>query len=588
MGQFIREIFASIVGVLIAVFILAVMGVAVMVSSAVSSQEVSIDDNSILEFNLNQPLKEIVEDDFSAFLELAGLPSEGSPLSFQFVLKAIKEAKTDDNVKAIYLKGGNFKGGYAQAEELRDVLVDFKLSGKPIFAYADNYSEKTYYITSVANEVIIPSVGSLEFNGLSQQLMYFTGMFEKLGVKAEVFKVGTFKSAVEPFINKKMSPANRQQTEVYLNSLYDHYLQNVALSRGLDKNVLKEISNKMLVQTPEDALKYKLVTEVAYEDVFKKKLYEAVGLESSDANMLKMGKYISSVESKSGMSSSNQIAVLVAEGEIIYGEGSDGTVGNVEIVERLRELGKDDDVKAVVFRVNSPGGSALASDLVWREIQLLRKKKPVVASMSDVAASGGYYFSMGTDKIVASPNTITGSIGVFGVLFNPKAFMNNKLGVTFDAVSTGEYSNFMSTVDDFNENDKRIVQNSVNRIYSDFTSKAASGRNMELDALRAIAEGRVWTGQDALERGLVDELGGTFKAVEVAAELANLEEGDYEVTYQSGAKSIFEKFAQSMEQGQEAKLKEKLGPLYNWNEQLNKLQRLEGVQARMPYELEIY
>ncbi|AZQ62097.1 signal peptide peptidase SppA [Flammeovirga pectinis] len=594
MKGFLKTIFAVVVGIFLFTGIFFVGGFVFflgLAASTSSSQPVTIDQHSVLELKLSQNIAEIGETDPFESLNSSYLPSKGSA-SLHDYLDIINKAAADDNISGIYLKGGYFGGSMPMAVEIRSALKAFKSEGKFIYAYADNISEAGYYIISEADKIYLNPIGDLEFNGLSSEVLYWKDFFKKIGVEPEVFRVGKYKSAVEPFMTNKMSSANKEQISSYLNSLNDIYLQGVSDSRGIAVEELREISNKMKIRSSEDALALKFVDELTYEDEVTTQLASELDLENSnDISFVKYNKYKDVTDPRSRQLGKGKVVVLSAEGEIIYGkaEGGSKAIANVDLVKEINDLADDDDVDAVVLRVNSPGGSALSSDIIWRAVQNLKKKKPVVASMSTYAASGGYYISMGCDKIVAYPNTITGSIGIFGLGFNPSELMTKKLGIKSYAVSTGEFSNFQSMLDDFSDEDFDIIQKSVEKGYKVFTSKAAEGRHMKIDDLLAVAQGRVWTGIQAKKVGLVDELGGYNEAIKIAADLAGLEEGDYKVKYLPGEVDFFQEILKGMDMEVQSRVKQavlgdysiKMDKLSNW------MQSLQGVQATIPYYEEI-
>lgn len=586
MLQFLKYVLATFIGLflffVVSFFILA--GIGSMLSSGSDVTEVK--PNSVLSIDLNSSISEMAakDDPFSEIFD-GGVRKIG----LNQLKSTIANAKLDPNVKAISLKLEYPMAGFATIEEIRNALVDFKKSGKPVFTYAEIMTEKAVYLASVATKSFINPTGGIEFNGLEAEIPFLKGMFDKLGIKPLIFKVGDFKSAVEPFVRTDMSPENRLQVNEYLNSIANHIYSEIAKSKGITKAELDEILNKALIQSPEDAVKYKLLTNVGYEDQFESAIKSTLGLkESSKISYTKYGVYKNSKSYLKEGSRDNRIAVIVSEGDIISGEGDNETIGSESFLKEIRRARKDSKVKAIVLRINSPGGSALASDVMWREIELAKAEKPVIASMGDVAASGGYYMAMGCDKIVAQPTTITGSIGIFGMLFNTKELMNNKLGITFDGVKTHEFANSPSLTRDMSDAEKMMIQNSVNKGYEKFTSKAAQGRKMSIEKLKSVASGRVWTGNQAKKVGLVDELGGLDQAIAIAASKAKLKSGDYQVKYYPYAKSEFEQIINKFGKSQEdAKLNEYLGIFAPLAKEFKSLQRMENLQARLPYSIEI-
>lgn len=578
MRTFFKFTFATIFGLflfcVISVMLLAIIG------SASSNNEPKVEDNSILKISLNKPFAERDKDEPFGDLDIPG--NDGGVIGLYDLKKAIRKAKDDSKIEGIYLDCGMGRIGYATNEELRNTLLEFKKSGKFIYAYGEYYSESNYYLASVADSIYLNPEGLLEFNGLSSEVMFFKGMLDKLEVKPEIFRVGDFKSAVEPFFRESMSDANRLQYTSFLNSINGHVIAQVAASRKLPIETVKLISDSMKVRNSTDAVQLGIVSKAAYYDQVLSTLKKKTGVEKDDdLNFIAYNKYKKTDEGDKEVSG-NKIAVVVAQGEIQGGKGDDNTIGSDKIAETLRKARNDKSVKAVVLRINSPGGSALASDVMWREIMLTKKVKPIIASMSDVAASGGYYMAMGCDKIVAQPTTITGSIGVFGLLFNAQDFFKNKLGITFDGVKTGTYSDLGNVSRPFTPGERQIIQSEVNKIYDTFTTKAAAGRKMDVEALRRLAGGRVWSGTEAKQNGLVDDLGGLDKAIELAANQAKLGK-DYRLKLMPVQKNFLDQIMEQL--GGEAKIrlmKAELGDLYPIVTQMKKLKTMEGIQARLP------
>ncbi|WP_291726399.1 signal peptide peptidase SppA [Bernardetia sp.] len=591
---FIKIVFATSFGVglffMFMFLIFAIIG-------ASSGGEVEISENSVLKITLNQPIAEYAKDDPFADLaaELQGSPT---PLSLVNIKAALKKAKTDDNIKGIYLEITDVPVGFAMLEELHAALVDFKTSNKFIYAYSKYYGEKGYYLASTADEVYLYPQGALEMNGFFSQIPFFKKMLDKLDIEPRIYKVGTFKSAVEPLILEEMSDANRKQTEVYLNSLYNTYLKNVATAntnsgRTLSAEKLREISDKMLIRKAGDAVTYNLINDTLYYDQVESKLKVALGIideetENDDEaknnkkkiSFVSLPKYIKTLSNNLEGDSQKRVAVIVGEGSIVDGRGQTGQIGGDALAAAIRKARKDKRVKAVVLRINSGGGSALASDIMWREVMLTKEVKPIIASMSDVAASGGYYMAMACDTIVAHPNTITGSIGIFGVIPGVDKFLENQIGITFDGVKTAEFADLGYPTRQPSPAEDSIIQTSVNRGYIDFTTKAAQGRNMQVEALREYAEGRVWTGIDAKERGLVDVLGSLEDAISIAANSAGLED-DYQVRYYPEPESFLDQILNQGNKAQQRAIRKELGSFYTYYQYYQELQAMQGIQARL-------
>jgi protease-4 len=588
MLQFLKYVLATVVGLLVFSFvgILMLVGVGAALSSS-DDKKADVKENSVLKLNLDIPIEERSnENPFNGFGPVSG-PSDA--IGLIELKQALKNAKDDDNIKGIYLQSESPSAGWASLEEVRNALIDFKQSKKFVYAYAEGMTEKGYYLASIADKIYLNPAGELEWNGLNAELSFFKGTLEKLGVKPEIFKVGDFKSAVEPFVRDNMSDPNRLQVTSFLNSINNHMLVRVAQSRNLRVDSLKYYADKLVIQKPEDALRTKLVTNVGYQDELESVIRKQLNIEEKKKiNYVLLSKYVDKEKDEESVGSgSNRIAVIIASGDIVSGKSSDSNIGSETIVEELRKARLDDKVKAIVLRVNSGGGSALASDIMFREVELAKKAKPVIGSMSDYAASGGYYMLMGCNKIVAEPNTITGSIGVFSLLFNTETFFKDKLGVTYDRVKTNENADFPTGTHEMTPFQKQAMQKSTERIYAEFTSKAAAGRNLPVDSLRAIAGGRVWTGTQGKAIGLVDQLGGLDDAIKLAAQSAKLKDGDYKLKYQPRKKPFVEQLMSSFGGDEEAKIQAQLGELAPYVKYLKKLKTLEGIQMRLPFEMEI-
>lgn len=583
--RFLGNVLAVIVGLIIfsVLSILVSFGIIGMIAAS-GNEEVTVKENTILHLNLNGRtiVERTSEDDLDIpiFGSVFGQPNTAGLVNLK---KAIEEAKTNPSIKGIYLNTGFVLAGQANLLELREAFEDFKTSGKFILAYDEVYTEGGYYLASVADEIYLNPMGGIDFNGYSSDVLFFTGLFEKVGIKPEVFRVGEFKSAVEPFILKKMSDENRLQTQAFLSDINANALKGIADSRGINLDSLTKTNNLMLVREPEDAVTYNLITDLAYEDEIHAKLREKLGLSEDDTiSTINATKLNTTVKSKN-ITSRNRIAVILAEGEIVSGD-AEGVISSDKFAKEIRKARKDDNIKAIVLRVNSPGGSVLASEVIWREMVEAKRVKPVYVSMGEVAASGGYYISAPADTIVAQPNTITGSIGIFGLWFNTKELLNDKLGITTDVVETGELSDFMNPTRDLTEVERKIVQTSVEKGYETFISKVAEGRGMNPEDVKAVASGRVWTGNQAIERGLVDVLGGLDDTIELAAQRINAGD-DYRVVYYPQKKPWFEQLMSDFGENVKLKmLKSELGENFTLYQQAQKLKNYQGIQVRMPLE----
>jgi protease-4 len=474
-------------------------------------------------------------------------------------------------------------GGMSSLEEIRNALSDFRNSGKFIVAYSEYYTEGAYYLASVADEVLLNPEGILELNGLNANVTFYKGMLDKLGIEAQIFRVGDFKSAVEPFIRKDLSDESKLQLIEQLNGLNNNMLKSISESRNIEFDKLKEISKVMEVRQGEDALKLNLINGLTYYDEVISNIKQKT--QSEELNLIAYKDYKKSFSTFK--LSENEIAVIVASGEIVMGKGNEESIGSETYLKEIRKARENNKIKAIVLRINSPGGAYLASDVMWREIKLAAEKKPVIASMSDYAASGGYYLAMACDTIVAQPNTITGSIGIFGMLFNLENFLENKIGITHDEVQTGDYSGMMTVTRGLTDSEKAIIQNNVDKNYETFVSKAAQGRGMTYEALKAVASGRVWTGSQAKDNGLIDILGSYDDAINIAAEKAGIS-ADYKVRYYPERKPFLEKIISDFEnEAHSSMIKSELGEFYPYFNKAKKLNELRGIQARIPFEMEI-
>lgn len=584
MKQFFKYVFATIIGVLLClvVFTFIVLG---LVSAARSDKKTEVEANSVLRLSLDYAIKERTSANPLSGIPFLNLSVKKTP-GLNEILASIKRAKTDDNIKGIYLDESYMLSGQATSEEIRNALLDFKKSGKFVLAYGEIYTQGAYYLASVADKIYLNPKGIFEFRGFNSQYTFFKGALDKLGIEAQVIKVGTFKSAVEPFILDKMSEPNRLQVNSYLGSLYDYFLTGISKSRKVSKDSLFNIANNLLIKYPEDALKYKLVDGLKYKDEILDELKQRTGKSKDETvNMVELSDYAQPADQNQG-SSNSRIALIYASGDIGGGEGDDNSIGSEGISKAIRKAREDKKVKAVVLRINSPGGSSLASDVLWREVMLTKKVKPIIVSMGDVAASGGYYMACAADSIYAEPNTITGSIGIFAILPNMKNFFNQKLGVTFDDVKTGKFADLGDITRPLNPAERTILQDQVNRGYLDFTSAVASGRKKSQKYIDSIGQGRVWTGSQALKIGLVDRLGGIDDAIRSAAAKAKIK--DYQLVAYPEQKSLFENFGSGLTS--EAKTymaKQELGESYKYYEELKTILKFSGTQMRLPYTLDI-
>lgn len=587
MKEFFKYVFATVVGIVISAVVLGIIGFVIfigMIASVGSETETVVKKNSVLYLNLDQAITERTPE--NSFGQLFGGSSDKS-IGFNDVARALKKAQNDDNIQAVYINVSAPNAGMATMLEVRNAILDFRKSKKPVIAYSETYSQGAYYLASAANKIYLNPEGELTFKGFSSELMFFKGALEKLGIEAQIIRVGNYKSAVEPFINTKMSDYNREQVTAYVSSLYDTFLTGIAESRKIEKDSLYQIANQYKVQFPKDALAYKMVDGLKYKDEVLDELRNITGTDKKkDINSVSINDYIKSLPAQGQSSSKDKVAVIYANGDIVGGEGSDEQIGSERISRAIRKARLDDDVKAIVLRVNSGGGSALASDVIWREMILSKKVKPVIASFGDVAASGGYYIGCGADSIFVQPNTITGSIGVFGIIPNLQNMFNNKLGITFDGVKTGEYADIMSVNRPLTPAERAIIQKGVNKTYDTFIGKVADGRKKTKAQVDSLGGGRVWIGKEAVKNGLADKLGGFDYAIASAAKKAKL--SDYKVVEYPEKIDPWKEFLSSAKDNVSAYYaKKEFGENYILYQQMKKAISNTGIQARMDYDIRI-
>lgn len=583
--KFLRNVIATVIGIFVFIM-LFVFGVILIGTVFGGDESISVKSDSIIELNL----KNIQNDYAGKFKDPWVTQFSGqNGIGLTDVINAIEAAKTDDKIKGISILNDESSLGLAQYKDLRNALESFKKSGKFVWAYANTYSQKEYYLNSVANTIYLNPVGDMDFKGLSSEVMFFKDFQEKSGIHMEVIRHGKYKSAVEPFLENKMSEANREQITALLNSIWSTIVTDISKSRNIPETKLNEIANGLLARTPEMAKAQRLVDIVAYEDVYHNAIKKKLKVdEDEDYNKISIADYTqNNITTALTDADSNQIAIVYAQGEIIGGEGDVTEIGEESMRRSLKEARENEDVKAIVLRIDSPGGSALTSDLIWREIEITKKTKPVVVSMGNYAASGGYYIACNANKIFAEKNTITGSIGVFGVLpnFTPLA---NKLGVNTEQVKTHENSANYSPFVPVDEKFRAFTLESVEHIYNTFVTHVAQGRKMTFAQVDAIAQGRVWSGSQAIKIGLVDKIGGLDDAIAEAAKIAKIKSYSTQ-NYPEYEKSLNDLFSNlPFAKSKDAFIKEEIGEEnYQLIEQIKRFQRPKGVQAMMPYAINI-
>jgi protease-4 len=584
--KFLGNVLATIIGIFVfcMLFFFGILIIGAIFGG--ESEGVTVKSNSVIELNL-----EDIKNDYAGKYKDPWMTifSDNKKIGLIDIINAIEDAKTDDDIRGISILNDNSSLGMAQMKALRDALEDFKKSGKFVMAYANSYSQKEYYLNSVANTVYLNPVGDMDFKGLSAEIMFFKDFQEKSGLKMEVIRHGKYKSAVEPFLENKMSDANREQVTALLNSVWTSIVTDISKSRNISIDKLNEIANGLLARTPEMAKAEKLVDIIAYEDVYHNAIKNILKVDKDkDYNKVTILDYTkNAVTTSKSIDGTDEIAIIYAQGEIMSGEGDVNTIGEGSMRRSFQEARKNKNVKAIVLRVNSPGGSALTSDLIWREIELTKKVKPVVVSMGNYAASGGYYIACNGNTIFAENNTITGSIGVFGILPNFTQ-LATKIGINTEQVKTHENAANYSPFVPLDEKFKAVTLEGVEHIYKTFVTHVAEGRKMTFAQVDAIAQGRVWSGSEALKKGLVDKIGGLDDAIREAAALGKTKSystqnyPEYEKNFQDLLESL--PFSNSKADF----IKEEIGEEnYKIMEQIKRLQTQKGVQAMMPFEINV-
>ena len=590
MKSFIKYTMATVVGIFLTMTLFTIISIISLAGMmATEGMSAPIKKKSILRLDLSGTLAERSES--NPFAALIG--EENTALSLEDALLALDKAAKNKNIIGVYLEGGAMGANPGMAQELRQALVEFKESGKWVVAYGDSYGKTAYYLSSVADSVLLNPEGNVDFGGMASQIMFYKDVMEKIGVKMQVFKVGTYKSAVEPFICTEMSPANREQVTSYLFSIWTNMLKDVAESRNMEVGKLNSLADSLtMISEASVALNGGLVDKLCYMDEVKAILREKSGLEDEDDDLVFASVADVAKSETLDEKVDEQVAVYYAYGEIVQSQGTglgmsrEHQIVGEKMIKDLQDLREDDDVKAVVIRVNSPGGSAFASEQIWREVCLLKEKKPVVVSMGGMAASGGYYISCAANRIFAEPTTLTGSIGIFGMIPDVSELMTEKIGLKFDVVKTNEMSDIGTMARPFNEAESAQMQKMINRGYDLFTKRVADGRGMAQDSVKLIAEGRVWTGEQGLNIGLVDELGNLDDAVAHAAELAKVEK--FRAVPYPGADNPFEQLLNQTKGGYlDSELRELLGEGYAVYSLVRNVKDADRIQARMPFEMKI-
>ena len=583
MLKFLKNIFSTLIGILLSFVVIVVTLIGVLsVSSEYQKKEKKIDKNTILKIDLSTQVVERASSNPLSDLDLLN-PEPKKQLELKTILDNIEKAKFDDNIIAIYINSPFVNAGLSQTEEIRNKLLEFKKTGKPIIAYSEVYSIKNYFLASVADKIYMNPLGVIDHKGLSATVMFFKGLLEKLNIDLQIFRLGKFKSAIEPFTLDKMSNENREQLKLMLNSINDNIMDSISSQRQIPFEVVKKHANQLTLNSAEICLEKGYVDHLIYEDQLEDSLI-AIGTDEKLKTISLKG--YSSVKSKDKDISRNKIAIVYATGEINSGKGDVASIGSKTTSAAIKKARKDKNVKAIILRVNSPGGSALASDVIWRETTLAQKEKPLVVSMGDYAASGGYYIACAADTIIANPTTLTGSIGVFGMIPNMQNFYKSNFGITVDTVKTNTYAD-IGTSRKLSTFEKNKIQEGVKNVYSTFISRVSDGRDITTQEVDAIGQGRVWSGYDAKDIGLVDLYGGLETAIMIAAELAEVD--DYRVI---SLPKIEDPFTKIMNDLTESKLVTFFETEFNLmdTKKMKKVKNLitsDEIQTRIPYLIEL-
>lgn len=583
--KFLRNLLAAIMGTLIAFGIMFFMFV-IFVSLVNTEESVTVKKNSVLELQMKYPIKDFTGN------------NEGEPFDILFekaqgldqILHAIKVAKEDDNIKGISINNNYISAGISTTQAIRKALSDFKESGKFIYAFGDYYFQKDYYLASVADSIFLNPVGAMDFKGLSAEVLYFKDLQDKTGVKMEVIRHGKYKSAVEPFLSNEMSEDNRTQIKELMSSIWNSIVSEISVDRSISKKDINIIADTLGGRKPEYAKASGLLDDIVYFDEYENRIKQAMGISREDKlNSISLEDYMKISRKKKLRSGKDKIAVIFAQGNILYGEGGPDMIGQGIMNKAIIKARDDKTVKAIVLRVNSPGGSALVSDIIWREIEMAKEKKPIVVSMGDVAASGGYYISAGANKIFAEPTTITGSIGVFGTIPNINELAAN-IGINAEQVGTNKNSVDYSLFEPMSDEFRAYVKEGIETTYRTFLSKVSEGRNITISQADSIAQGRVWSGTEAKKLGLVDELGGLEDAIEAAALLADVD--SYSVKkypkYKTSFERLMEDFGGASIFNKEQLIREEIGvEFYGVYKEVKSAMEQKGIQARLPFTLTI-
>ena len=589
MKQFFKFMFASMLGTILTFIILffIMIGILAFFLSFSKEEVVSVPDNCLLHLQFTDPILDRSSKDPLSLYDFSSM-SLKEKLGLNDILKNIEKAKNDPKIRGIYLDLSFMPSGIATIEEIRNSLIEFKESGKFIVSYSNAYTQGAYYLASVSDKLFLNPDGFILFKGLNAQVTFFKGALDKLDIEPQIIRQGKYKSAIEPYINEKLSKANKEQLQMLVDSFWDNILEAISTSRNIPIDELNLLADNLTLRSAEDALKYNFVDDLMFKDEFLDALHTLLSIpDNKKIQRISLEKYnFAPISTPKKKFTRNKIAVIYALGTILQGKGDDQTIGSEKLSKTIREARENNNVKAIVLRVNSPGGDFLASEIIWREVKLARNEKPVIVSMGNLAASGGYLISSPATKILADPNTLTGSIGAFGIIPNFQKFLNN-LGITFDNAKTNKNSDFFNLVEPLTDFQKSLLDKEIERIYTKFVKQVAEDRNMTIEQVNEIGQGRIWSGTDALKIGLIDEFGGLEKAIQTAADLAELD--NYRIISLPKQKDPLVQLMEDLMGGSTSTLiKSELGNNYKYYEYLKTMSQMKGAHLRMPYEIDVY
>ena len=589
MKQFFKFMFASMLGTILTliIFFFIMMGIIASILSFSKEEIVMVPDNCILHLQFDEPILDRSSKDPISLYDFSSM-SLKEKLGLNDILRNIEKAKNDPKIRGIYLDLSMIPSVFATIEEIRNSLIKFKKSGKFIISYSNSYTQGTYYLASVSDKIFLNPDGFIFFKGLNAQVTFFKGALDKLDIEPQIIRQGKYKSAIEPFIKEKLSEANKEQLQMLINSFWNNILEAISTTRNIPIDKLNLLADNLSLRSAEDALKYNFVDDLLYKDELIDAIHTLLSIPNSKKiQSINIEKYnFAPAATPKKKYSRNKIAVIYALGTILQGKGDDKTIGSEKLSQTIRDAREDNSVKAIVLRVNSPGGDFLASEIIWREVRLARNEKPLIVSMGDVAASGGYLISSPATKIFADPTTLTGSIGAFGIIPNFQKFLN-KLGITFDNVKTNKNSDFFNLVEPLTEFQKSLLDREIELVYNQFVKQVAEDRNMTIEQVNEIGQGRIWSGVDALEIGLIDEFGGLEKSIQTAADLAELD--NYRIISLPKQKDpLIQLMEDLMGSNTSSMIKSRLGSNYKYYEYIKTMSQMKGAHLRMPYEIEIY